>query len=354
MTTAPTTNDKNTRPHERIRTILRAGASLGLTALLIGWLFHEVDFHKVEAIIREGFSFRWIAAMMVVNTLSHIIRGVRWGIQLRAAGIPRMSATAESVSIFGAYALNLVLPWLGEAWRVVYVSRRENAKLTTVIGTDFGDRLSDAAVILLLIIFSFFVVRPELLKFIDHYSLGEEISRVFTSPMLWSFVGGAVIIVAAIAYIFRHSGPEKKFFTGVERVWDGFKVIFTMPGRGLYIVYTFGIWICYFLQYYLCLFAFPFTRELITAPGMCYGLLPGLVMFVFGSCSMGVPSNGGLGPWNIAVMFALSLYGVKEADGTAFSLVVWTFQNIAQVAMGIFAAVYVFTHRRKTLAPANA
>lgn len=332
---------------EKIEKAVKALLSLALSAAMIIWLFNKVDFRQVEAIIRRGFNFWWIAAMMLVNTLSHMIRGVRWGLQLRGAGVPRMSVTAESVSIFGAYALNLLFPWLGEAWRCVYVSRREKVKLTTVVGTDFGDRISDAAVILLLVVMSFFLARPALLKFIDHYSLGERLAATFSAGSTWAIIGGVLLIGAMILYLFRKTSWEENFLAGVRRVWDGFKVIFTMRGRGLYIVYTFGIWICYFLQYYLCLFAFPFTEKLITGPGMCYGLLPGLVMFVFGSCSMGVPSNGGLGPWNIAVMFALSLYGLSDADGTAFSLVVWAFQNIAQIALGLFAAVYITVEKKR-------
>lgn len=330
------------KPHARLSKVLRAVVSLGLSVGLILWLFHKVNFHQVRAIISEGFTFWWIAGMMVVNTLSHMIRGVRWGLQLRAAGVPRMSVTAESVSIFGAYALNLLFPWLGEAWRCVYVARRENVKLATVVGTDFGDRISDAVVIVMLIGLSLILVRPQLEKFVDKYSLGENLIHTLSSPEMWLVVGGVILAGGAVLYFLRHTKGVQSFFLGARRIWDGFKVIFTMPGRWMYVVYTFGIWICYFLQYYLCLYAFPFTRELIFSPGLCYGLLPGLVMFVFGSCSMGVPSNGGLGPWNIAVMFALSLYGLSETDGAAFSLVVWAFQNIAQVALGLFAAAYIF------------
>ena len=63
---------------------------------------------------------------------------------------------------------------------------------------------------------------------------------------------------------------------------------------------------------------------------------------------MGVPSNGGLGPWNIAVMFALSLYGIGQTEGTAYSLVVWGFQTIMIVALGIFSFIYISVVFRKT------
>lgn len=111
---------------------------IAISAGMIVWLFHKVDIRQIETIIRRGVDYRYLVAMMAITILSHVIRGIRWGIQLRAAGIPRIPVMAESVSIFGAYALNLIFPFLGEAWRCVYISKRENCKLSTVVGTDLG------------------------------------------------------------------------------------------------------------------------------------------------------------------------------------------------------------------------
>lgn len=127
----------------------------------------------------------------------------------------------------------------------------------------------------------------------------------------------------------------------LHNIWDGFKVIFTMKKWWLYLILTVGIWTCYFLETYVCFFAFPFTHRLIEDPGMVLGLLPGLVVFVFGSCSMAIPSNGGLGPWNLSVMFALSLFGISNTEGTAFSMVMWSCQAVMLIALGLFSAGYV-------------
>lgn len=67
----------------------------------------------------------------------------------------------------------------------------------------------------------------------------------------------------------------------------------------------------------------------------------GLVVFVFGSFSMAVPSNGGLGPWNLAVMFALSLYAIDDTRGAAFSMVMWGCQAAMLITLGVFSAVYI-------------
>lgn len=326
-----------------LKYILPLAISIGLVV----WLFHKVDIHSVENTIRHGCDYRWIALMMVITALSHTIRGIRWGIQLRAVGVPRMSVVAESVAIYGAYALNLIFSGLGEAWRCIYVTRREHTSFLKVVGTDLGDRASDAVMVVLITVLALIVAQPALVSFSDHYTVGRDIRDVLTDPWTWCIVGAVGGFLWTILHFCRHYKVIENVDNGIDRMWDGFKVLFTMNGRGMYLILTIGIWTCYFLETYVCFYAFPFTRELIHQPGMAYGLIPGLVAFVFGSFSMAVPSNGGLGPWNLAVMFALSLFGIGQSDAAAFTMVMWSFQAAMLVMLGIFSAAYIFFTKDK-------
>ena len=318
---------------------------MGISVVLVIWLFHKVNIHEIKQVLSQGVRFEFIAMMMFFTMLSFIIRGVRWGIQLRAAGVPRMSPVAETVPIFGAYALNLVVQFLGEVWRCVYVARREKVKISTIVGTDLGDRGSDLVMILLILGLTLCFASHQIHQFFDRYSLGRFLEHLFDN--WWLYVIILVVLGALICADIKWK--NSKFFSGVNlsisRLWGGFKVLFTMKGRWNYLWLTIGIWVCYFLETYLCFWAFPFTRELLAIPGSGHGLVPGLVVFVFGSMSMAVPSNGGLGPWNVAVMYALMLYGVNQTDATAYSLVVWAFQAMMIIACGIFAAIYVMTSK---------
>lgn len=331
--------------HKMLGIGLRYLLPLIVSVGLVVWLFHRVDIKHVMDIVRHGCDYGWIILMMVITTLSHIIRGIRWGIQLRAVGIPRMSVVAYSVSIFGAYALNLVFPRLGEVWRCVYITRRENASLSSVVGTDLGDRASDAVVVAALFILTLIVAHPAIEHFLTHYAVGKDIADFTDNPWLWCCIALCLGAMWTVLHVCRNYRYIRDIDGVIDRLWKGFKVLFTMKGIGRYILLTFGIWICYFLETYVCFFAFPFTRELISRPDMAAGLIPGLVVFVFGSFSMAVPSNGGLGPWNLAVMFALSLYGISDTEGAAFSIVMWSFQAAMLVILGIFSAIYVATTR---------
>lgn len=327
--------------------IFRFAVPVAISVTLVIWLLHKIDINRLKEIIVSECDFIWIAMMMLITVVSHVIRGIRWGIQLRGAGLKRVSVIIESISIFGAYALNLIFSEVGEAWRCVFMAKQENARLSTVVGTDLGDRISDAAVIILLSVLTMIVAGPYMEKFLDRYSFVQHTEAILKDPWLWI---GIVIAISLIWFLF-HFGHRlsvvRKIDGTLNHLWNGFAVLFTMKGKGLYLLLTLGIWICYFMETYVGFHAFPFTRALINDPGSAYGLIPGLVVFVFGSFSMAVPSNGGLGPWNLAVMFALSLYGIERTEGLAYTIVMWGCQAATLIALGIFSMVYIMLQKKR-------
>lgn len=331
----------------KVKKIFEILLPLGLSCVLILWLFKKVNFHEVAHLLSNGVDYGWLLLVMVIVTLSHIIRGIRWGYQLRAAGVGNLSKMELSCSIFGAYSMNLLVPYMGEAWRIVYIAKRQHAPVSTVLGTDFGDRISDAIVVVLLLLLALIVGHQYIYAFMDRYSAGEKLHHILIAPMFWVSFGLSVGIIIIFMVAFR----RKKWMNGVNsfllKVWNGFKVLFTMKGRWQYLFLTIGIWTCYYLETYIGFMSFPVTRHLMEQPGMAWGLLPGLISFVFSSMSIAIPSNGGLGPWNLAVMFALSLFGVANADGAAFSILLWSTTTLTLILLGLFTVGYVMYSRAK-------
>lgn len=327
--------------------IIRYVFPLAVSVCLILWLFHKVNFKEVMEIAHKGCDYLFIGIMMFTTMLSLMVRGVRWGLQLRAAGVKPMTTLGEFSALFGAYALNLLFPQMGEAWRCVFVSKRQKAPLSTVIGTDIGDRFIDWVIIMILVIFALVIAHPYIIDFMDHYAIGREMKKVLENATLWVSLGGSIAFLVAVLYFFREKKWVKSITANIKRMWLGFSVVFRMKLWWLYLLLSILTWVLYFIETYICFFSFSYTRELIHEPGMAYGLVPGLVAFVFGSLSMGIPSNGGLGPWNLAIMFALTLFGINSTDGTAFSIVVWSFQAMTFVALGIFALGYIMATNKK-------
>lgn len=312
---------------------------IGVTVLLVWLIFRKVDFRQTMDIMRHGVEYQWILLGMAISVFSHIFRAMRWRLQFDALRVPT-SLMEVTCSIFGCYALNLVFPRLGEIWRCTFISHRSRAPFTTVMGSMVADRLSDSVMVLFLTLLTFVIAAPALASFMTKYPMGKDLLALLESPWFWTVV---VVGILAVWFVFHRYGESKwikKLKKWLSEIWKGFAVVVTMPGKWKFMWLTIAIWGCFFLQLYVAMYAFGFTRSLCEDPHLAYGLLPCLVAFVFSSIGMAIPSNGGLGPWNIAVMFGLAIYGVSEVEGAAFSILVWSGQTVMLILLGIFTAIY--------------
>lgn len=319
---------------------------LALTVLLVWYMFTKVSFSQVMEIVRQGANLWWILLAMGISVFSHIFRAMRWGLQLRGLGL-RPSLMALCCSIFGTYALNLVFPRAGEVWRCAYISQREKSPFSTVLGSMVADRLADTVTVLLLTLFTFVVAYSAMSAFLEKYPLGADILSLLGSPVFWGVAVLAVIGIWAFFHFGRNIGIVVKIRKMLSEIWKGFAVVVRMKGRGRFLLLTLCIWSCYFLQLYVAFFAFPFTADLCKEPSLAFGLVPCLVAFVFSSIGMAVPSNGGLGPWNVAVMFGLAIYGIADSQGASFSIIVWSAQTVMLIILGIFTMAYISYSRKK-------
>lgn len=325
--------------------LLRWLLPLALTVLLVTYMFRKVNFSDMLEICRHGVDYWWILCAMGISVFSHIFRALRWRIQLRSLGI-RPPLIALVCSIFGCYALNLVFPRLGEVWRCTYVSQRERAPFTTVLGSMVADRLSDTLMVLMLTLLTFIVANSAIEAFLVKYPVGQGLVDAVRSPWMWTALVGGVLLIWIIFHFGANTKPVIKVKNWGAQMWQGFAAVGRMEGKWMFLLLTIAIWGCYYIQLYVAFFAFPFTRELCAEPGLAFGLQPCLVAFVLSSIGMAVPSNGGLGPWNIAVMFGLAVYGISDSQGTAFSMLQWSGQTVMLIILGIFTMVYIASDRR--------
>ena len=330
--------------------IVRWGVPLAFTVLLVWYMFKKVSFADMWQIVTHGVDYGWILCAMGISVFSHIFRALRWRIQLRGVGInPPLMALC--CSIFGTYALNLVFPRLGEVWRCTYIAQREKKPFTTVVGTMVADRMADMITVLLLTVFCFFVATSAIQAFLAKYPIGQGLIDLVKNPWVWAAVVCMAAIVISIFHFGRNIGWIAKTRQWIAEMWRGFSSVARMKGKWKFLGFTACIWGCYYLQLYVAFFAFPFTRELCVEPGLALGLTPCLVAFVLSSLGMAIPSNGGLGPWNIAVMFGLAVYGISDADGTAFSMLQWSGQTVMLIILGIFTMAYIaLSKKEKTIA----
>ncbi|MDE6652503.1 MAG: flippase-like domain-containing protein [Paramuribaculum sp.] len=336
--------------------LVKYGVPLVVTLGLCYLLFTSVNLHEMMRIIRTQCDFKWIAAGLALSVVSHIIRAMRWQIQLYALKVtPPLYITV--LSIFGTYAVNLIFPRLGEFWRTGYISARQKAPFSTVFGSMVCDRLSDTITVLLMLLAALILARPQIMDYLhQNPQMLDTIKGLATSPWLWVAIPVVIILLWAL---WKYS-PDNKAVKAVKGlvagIWQGFAVISRMQGKGKWLLYTLLLWGCYFFQLYLAFFAFPATEMVVER----YGITAVFVCFVLSSISMGVPSNGGIGPYQWALIFGLSMYsaGIPELTKeytTAFAnLVLWC-NTLLLIVLGIitFIAVGIDKHHSKKILKQN-
>lgn len=341
-----------TKKKSIVGAVLKYVVPLVITVGLCYMLFSKVDFREMVEIIKRDCDFWWIGLALFISIFSHVFRAMRWRIQLEALNIPTPLAPLV-YSIFGTYAVNLVFPRLGEVWRTGYIAQRQRASFTTVFGSMVADRLADTVTVALLTLVTFLLASG---AFIDYVKTNpaayEGLMALATSPWLWLAVA---VAIAAVWWLFaakRENKLVKKVLATVKNLWDGFAVVAKMDGKGRWLFLTFMIWGCYFSQLYVAFFAFPFTAEVVAE----HGALAVLVCFALSSIAMGVPSNGGIGPWQYAIIFGLAIYMPAGADkelftanSTAFANLVLGAQTCLLIVLGLWTFVYIALSKKTRL-----
>ena len=303
------------------------------------FLMSKVDFEEVSKIISQGISWSWVAISLIIALFSHIVRGVRWRFQIRTLGV-NPSAHDMSVSVFGNYGLNLIFPRLGEVWRCNYISSNYGLSFSKTLGTMISERFADMLCSALLALIAlayeshvFFALMNE------NGGFGGGLIDTITSPYLYLFL---VTIISLVWLCGKYFSTNKLIIYAkniCSNLWSGFMSIAKLPNKGMFIFYTFLLWALYFLNSYTGLFFFDFTSH--------FTPIEGLLIFIFGSVSLVLPVQGGLGPWHAATMFALSCYGIGKNEAFAFVTVHWFIQEGFVLLLGVYAFVVVALQKRK-------
>lgn len=337
---------------QRLAKLLKIAIPTIVTVGLCFVLFTGIDFNEMMDVIRRDCDFRWIGLALFLSVMAQILRAVRWKLQLNALNIyPPLFWIV--LSIFGTYAVNIVFPRLGEIWRTGYISAREKAPFTTVFGSMIADRVSDLILVATLALITLLLASPAVMAFMEKYpDAYRTIGNFLQSPLTWGITVAVIVLLWYLYLKYSHKGFVAKIRKAVAELWQGFIVVFKMKHRFWWVVLWLSIWLCYFIQLYVAFYAFPFTLELLQHNGViCV-----LVCFVLSSIAMGIPSNGGIGPWQIAVLFALTLYAPStmsesaseqfRTNITAFANLVMGTETLLLIVLGIFTFICIGLDRR--------
>lgn len=264
----------------------------------------------------------WMLLVVIAFTISNIFRALRWQMLIEPLGY-RAGFANSLLTILLGYFANLGFPRMGEVVRAGTLAQYEKIPVEKVMGTMVVDRLMDFICLFLVVGLAFVFEGQTLLDFIAGRKGGEQGGLLQNSLILTTF--GLLFAGVAVFFIFRkklmHLPVYQKIAKLVKGFWDGLRSVFKLKSPSLFLLYSGGIWLMFFLQCWFNLKAFPPTAHLDAGAT--------LMIFVFGTLGFVIPSPGGMGTFHALAIAGLALYGIGGSD--AFS-----YANIAFFAIQIF------------------
>ncbi|MBO4907123.1 MAG: flippase-like domain-containing protein [Bacteroidaceae bacterium] len=318
---------------------------LVLGGLILWWMYHGLDWSSLLMTLQHDMRWEWMVVSLPFGITAQWFRALRWRQALKPLGYEPRHSTATN-AIFLSYATSLVVPRVGEVLRCGVLSRYDNVPFSRSLGTVVTERVVDMLIVLLLSAAVFVMQIPVFLSFFEQtgMSLGTMLSRFTGTGYIVTATCVVVIILMGFYLMHRLNWFAKQKHT-LLGLWDGLLSVRKVDSPLLYIMYSLGIWVSYFLHFYLTFFCFDFTEGL--------GFQVALVAFVVGTFAVLVPTPNGAGSWHFAVKTVLMLYGVASESGALFALVVHTIQTALVALLGVVAALCLPTSKNKYKANQN-
>ena len=314
---------------------------LVLGGAILYWMYRDFDFQQISHVLWHEMDWTWMLLSFPFGILAQAVRGWRWRQTLEPLGEqPRQSVCVNSV--FLSYAASLVIPRVGEFMRCGVLKRWEGISFSKALGTVVTERAVDTLIVML---YSGLILLLEMSIFGTFFrKTGTSLSNILSGFSVTGYLVTAVCGVAALIllyYLLRSLSIYNKVKTTLGGIWEGVLSLRGVKNLPLYLLFSVGIWVCYFLHYYLTFFCFDFTAHL--------GLGCALVSFVVANFAVIVPTPNGAGPWHFAIKTMLILYGVADEQALYFVLIVHTVQTMLVILLGVYASIYLALTKRLTL-----
>lgn len=295
---------------------------------ILWWMYRGTDWRDFMHCVFHDMHWGWMALSLLFGVLPQLFRAWRWRMALKPLGEqPRARVCADA--IFLSYASSLVVPRIGEVARCGTLKKYDGVSFSKSLGTVLTERLVDSVMVILLTAVAVLSQLPVLLQFLR--TTGMSLDQVLGRSTGTGYVVTALCAVAVLGfgyYLFKNLSFFSKSREIARNIWTGIRSLRDVKNLPLYLFYSLGIWVGYFLHFYIAFFCFDFT---------C-GINPvaAFLIFCVGTFAVLVPTPNGAGPWHFAVKTMLILYGVAEPQAILFALVVHTIQTMEVVLLGAY------------------
>lgn len=332
-----------------LKKTLQFGLSLLAGLLLLWWVFQGQDMEAIKETLR-GAHYEWIIASGVAALWSHWLRALRWRMLMEPLGTQPTKAMTYHAVMFG-YLANLALPRMGELTRCGAISRKTKLPINSLLGTVIIERAIDMVLLLvftgLTILLNFALLQAPLMRVVDKL-LGMQLLGLPVWLIGLSTLVGS--IAAFWAYRRALSGKlnhplvlkAKGFLKGL---WAGVLSVEELKHPVLFVLYSVGIWVGYYLMTYFCVFAFDSTSMLNPNEG--------LLILIAGSFGFVAPVQGGIGAYHAVISRLLVMLpgrNIGFTDALSFATLTHAAQTILVMLAGFVSMVVLLSSKQRHVA----
>lgn len=324
------TSDKNKKSH--IKSILQYALSFILTLALLYAAFHNVELDKVFEAVSHASIF-WMIAVACTLMAAHILRAVRWKVILNS-----VKKDTSIKNLFGAlmvgYAVNCVVPRLGEISRAVLIARWEGLSKSSMFGAVIVERVIDIIFLGLSVLISVFIWRQDLyasfpwLKSTLYITLLLMVVFIIflylTIKFKKNFYGIIVKLIGKISENLAHKAAHI-----FEMLTEGFQ---SLQGTKNYLL-TFFLSVVIMLLYALSSFTGFFTLGMENTMDVSFGMA--WVLMSISGIGVVIPTPGGTGSYHALAKAVLVLFGFSEVISLSYAFLTHAISYVIFIITGL-------------------
>ena len=302
-----------------------------LVSLLALWFsFRNANPALLMHLLWKG-HYGWVLPILILMNVSFFFRALFWGTTLSVT--KRVSPLHLYSSILVGYMGNNILPFRGgEVVRLMYTRKLEKISSAVLLSTIFLERFFDV-LLLTLVLFLFFLL---------HGSSGIG-KKAFVLGISTSIVFLVLVLIARyrmvlIGFLKKRTGFDSRTIGGKiagtsEKLLHGLSILASPQQMVILFFLSFTVWAltlfgCYF---YLRIFDLDMHPVMMS-----------LSLLLFTNLALVIPSSpGGIGVVQFATLYAMRLFGVRDEEALALSVVYQVVPFIFTTTLG-----WYFIHRQ--------
>ena len=311
------------------KSILKVIIPLLLGLLLVWYSLSQISISTLVKYFKNA-NYFWIILGVSLGILSHVSRAYRWLFMAEPLGYTPKLANSF-MAVYSAYLINLTIPRAGEVARASILSTYEDVPFDKGFGTIVAERVADT-IMLLLIIGAALVLEFE---FIYNFLLEKFNTSVLLIGLLVLIIAGGILFLFIKTSSSSIALKVKNFINGLI---EGTLSIFKMKKKWPFVFHTVFIWVMYLSMFYIT------TKALPELQGITVGAV--LIGFILASFSIAA-TNGGIGSFPEAVVFAFTLFSVSEDPSRAFGWIMWSAQTLIIIVFGGLSLFFLPIYNRK-------